>query len=237
MIPRQVVGPPGSESRLARLDAAAKLCAVFLTILVIATFPVDSGWRFGVVAVVLGALWGASSLPLRYVGGRLLAATPFIALAAVLPLAAGAPQAGGVALAVSWKAYSAVVLLSLLTGTTPVEEILAAMRRVGVPSGFALVAALTHRYLFVLAREWRRAARARDVRTGGRVTSGRVRLWANQAATVFLRGWNRSERVAEAMLTRGFRGEFPRPAGARWRARDLPVALALPLAVVALRLA
>ncbi len=236
-MPHQVVDPPGLESRLARMDAVAKFCAAFLTILVIASFPADSGWRFGAVAGVLGAVWVVSSLPLRYLGGRLLATTPFIALAAVLPLAAGAPQAGSMALAVLWKAYSAVVLLSLLTGTTRVEEILAAMRRIGVPRGFALVAALTHRYLFVLAREWRRAARARDVRTGGRVASGRLRLWANQAATVFLRGWNRSERVAEAMLARGFRGEFPRPAGARWRARDLPAALALPLAVVALRLA
>lgn len=230
-------GVTAPASPLARMDAMVKFCAALGTVVGISTFPAQAGWRYAAVLGLLVTLWALARLPAGYLLRRFLAATPFIAMAAALPLASGVPAGSHLAIAVAWKAYSAILLLSMLAATTPIEEIVESMRRLGAPRGLALVATLMHRYLFVLLEEWRRIARARECRTGGRVARGRTRMWSNQAAMVFVRGWERADRVAHAMLARGFRGEFPRLRSTKPRWRDVVLGLALPLAVLALRVA
>ena len=224
-------------SPLALADPLVKLSAALCAVLAISTFPPGSDWRCLAAAGILAALWLVARVPASYVARRLLAATPFIAMAAALPLASSVPQAGAVSFAVVWKAYSAILLLSLLAATTQVEDMVDSLRRLGVPRGFALTAVLMHRYLFVLLEEWRGIARARECRTGGTLRVGRVRMLANQVAMVFVRGWDRSQRVAQALVTRGFRGDFPRPARSRPPLRQVACGIALPLAIVALRIA
>ncbi len=225
---------PGSP--LTSMHSVTKLCAALATVLAISTFPVATGSRPAAVTAVLAAVWVLSRVPFRYVLRRLLAATPFIAMAAALPLVSAVPDGPLVAAAVAWKAYSAILLLSMLAATTPVEDIVESLRLLGAPRGLALTATLMHRYLFVLLEEWRRIARARDCRIGRKVTTGRTRAWAHQAAMVFVRGWDRADRVAQAMLARGFQGEFPRLRGPKARVADVACGLLLPLAVIALRL-
>lgn len=226
-----------ADSTLGRIDPTVKLCAAFSTVVAISTFPASAGWRFGAVLVLVALLLQVAGLPFRYLMRRFLAATPFIAVAAAMPFAASAAGASLLALSVAWKAYSAVALLSVLVGTTPIEEIVGSMRRLGAPRGVALVASLMHRYLYVLLDEWGRVARARECRTGGRIAGGRTRVWAYQAAAVFVRGWERSDRVAQAMLARGFQGDFPRAERPLPAGRDLVLGALLPVAVVALRIA
>lgn len=226
---------PAPGSPLARADSLAKVCAALSTVLVISVFPAGLGWRNAAVLALLAALLWLARVPLRYLLRRCFAATPFIALAAAMPVVSAVPSGADLALAVAWKAYAAILLLSLLAATTALEDIVDSLRRLGAPRGLALTAVLMHRYLFVLLEEWQRTARARECRSGGRLRRGRARIWANQAATVFVRGWDRAERVAQAMLTRGFHGRFPRLRQARPRARDVALGLALPAAVLALR--
>ena len=224
------------SSPLARMDATVKLCVALATVLVVATFPSDAGWRIAVVLALLCFVWLLARLPAAYLLRRFLAATPFIAMAAALPLVSSVPDGARVALGVVWKAYSAILLLSMLAATTPIERIVESMRRLGAPRGLALVATLMHRYLFVLLEEWKRISRARECRTGGRMARGRIRIWSIQAAMVFVRAWERAERVAHAMLVRGFTGEFPVPRRGAPGIRDLVVGIALPLAVIVLRI-
>ena len=225
---------PGSP--LVAMDPLVKLCAALCSVLAISTFPAGAGWRYPAVLAVLACVSALSRVPVRYLLHRSLAATPFIAMAAALPIASAAPGGYGLAMAVAWKAYSAILLLSMLAPTTSIGDLVESLRRLGAPRGLALTAILMHRYLSVLLEEWRRVARARDCRTGGRVAARRTRLWANQAAMVFVRGWDRADRVAHAMLARGFRGEFPRKTRPRLRVRDLATGLLLPAVVIALRL-
>ncbi len=212
-----------------------KLCTVLATVLTVSTFPPGPAWRAVGVSAVLAGVWLVSRVPFRYVARRVMAATPFIAMASALPLVAAVPDGRLVAATVAWKAYSAILLLSVLAATTPVEDLVESLRRLGAPRGLALTATLMHRYLFVLLEEWRRIARARDCRAGGRVTTNRTRAWAHQAAMVFVRGWDRSGRVADAMLARGFRGEFPRLGRPAPRAAEIAGGLLVSLAVLALR--
>ena len=224
-------------SPLTGADPRVKLCAALCAVLVISTFPPGVDWRCGAAIGMLALLWLAARVPLLYVFRRLLAATPFIAMAAALPVAASLPDGGAVAFAVIWKAYSAILLLSILAATTSIEDIVDALRRLGVPRGFALTTVLMHRYLFVLLEEWRGISRARECRTGGTVRVGRARGWANQVAMVFVRGWDRAERVAQALVARGFQGDFPRLRRSRLTFFQVACAIALPLAVALLRIA
>lgn len=224
------------RSPLASMHPLVKLCTALAMVLTITTFPPAAGWRAPAVGSLLAAVWILSRVPAAYVLRRLLAATPFIAMAAALPLVSAVPGAILVAAAVAGKAYSAVLLLSLLAATTRIEDLVESLRMLGAPRGLALTAALMHRYLFVLLEEWRRIARARDCRAGGPVRTGRTKAWAYQAAMVFVRGWDRADRVAQAMLARGFQGSFPRLRRPGPRPADVAWGLAVAVAVLALRI-
>ena len=224
------------QSPLARADPLAKICAALSTVVAISVFPVGAGWRYGAVLALLVAVAVLARVPARYLSRRFLAASPFIALAAAIPVASAVPAAADLAVAVAWKAFSAILLLSLLAATTPIEEIVESLRRLGAPRALALTATLMHRYLFVLLDEWRRIARARECRSGGRVRGAHARMWANHAAMVFVRSWERADRVAQAMQARGFRGEFPRLRQSRPGPWEIAAAFALPVSVLALRI-
>lgn len=224
------------RSPLAAAHPTVKLCAALGTVVAISVLPSAAGWRFAAVLAALAALALGARVPLRFLLRRCFVATPFIALAAAMPLVSAAAGGAEIAVAVAWKAYSAVLVLSLLAATTPIEHVVESLRRLGAPSGLALTAILMHRYLFVLLDEWRSIDRARECRTGGRVKAGRARIWASQAAMVFVRGWERADRVAQAMVARGFRGEFPRLTAARPGAREITLGALLPLLVLTLRI-
>ncbi|MGE5462839.1 MAG: energy-coupling factor transporter transmembrane component T, partial [Syntrophothermus sp.] len=72
-----------------------------------------------------------------------------------------------------------------------------------------------YRYLFVLTDEVVRMMRARQsrsaaaagLRSGGSVT-WRARTAGNMAGQLFLRSYERSDRIYNAMLSRGYRGEL-----------------------------
>ena len=224
------------RSPLAATHPTVKLCAALGTVVAISVLPSEAGWRFPALLAVLAALALGARVPLRLLLRRCLVATPFIALAATMPLVSAAAGGAAIAAAVAWKAFSAVLVLSLLAATTPIEYVVESLRRLGAPSGLALTAMLMHRYLFVLLDEWHSIDRARACRTGGRVNAGRARIWANQAAMVFVRGWERADRVAQAMVARGFQGEFPRLAATQPGAREIALGASLPLLVLALRI-
>ena len=229
-------GLAAPRSPLAAAHPVVKLAAALATVFLITTFPPVPTWRYLAAVAILLSVWVLARVPAAYVLRRVGAATPFIALAACLPIVSGLPDAGPLAAAVGLKAYSAIILLSVLAATTALEDIVGALCRLGVPSAFALTTVLMNRYLFVLLEEWRGISRARECRTGGRVASGRTRMWANQAAMVFVRGWDRSGRVSQALLTRGFKGEFPGLRRSKPRISEAAVGISLPSAILLLRL-
>ncbi len=229
----QIAAP---QSPLARVDPTTKLCSTLATVVSIALLPQGVGWKYGVVYAALCLLALAGRVPVGYLAVRCWAATPFIAMSAAVPFLSGLPEATHLGLSVVGKAYAAIFVLSVLAATTPVHETVGAMRRLGAPQGLALTAILMQRYFVVLLDEWRRVALARDCRSGGRVRRNRLRLWANQFGTVFVRGLARAERVSNALAMRGFRGEFTVARNARTSPWGVVVGAALPLLVLALRI-
>jgi cobalt/nickel transport system permease protein len=128
----------------------------------------------------------------------------------------------------SWLSVQAAIVMA---AATPFPELLQAMRAVGIPRLLVAMFGLTWRYLFVLVDEALRLIRARAARSGVSSSTspstslrtkgegGRI-IWRAQVAggmagSLFLRGFERSDRIYTAMLSRGYDGEvrvMPLPA-------------------------
>ena len=94
----------------------------------------------------------------------------------------------------------------LLIEVTPFRTLLIAMRRLRVPGTLVATLQFMYRYLFVLTEELDRmvtARRSRTFRRSGRLDWG---LLSGLIGTLFLRAFERGERVHAAMLARGWDG-------------------------------
>jgi cobalt/nickel transport system permease protein len=129
----------------------------------------------------------------------------------------------------SWLSVQAAIVMA---AATPFPELLQAMRAVGIPRLLVAMFGLTWRYLFVLVDEALRLIRARAARSGvssevnrpersrrtkaeGGAIIWRAQVAGGMAGSLFLRGFERSDRIYTAMLSRGYDGEvrvIPLPA-------------------------
>lgn len=103
----------------------------------------------------------------------------------------------------------------LLTYTTPFHDMLDAMRELHVPRIFVAIIGFMYRYLAVLGDEAQRLIRARASRSaepvdgrGGGSIAWRARVTGSMVGSLFLRTYERSERIYAAMQARGFEGTF-----------------------------
>jgi cobalt/nickel transport system permease protein len=133
------------------------------------------------------------------------------------------------ALSIIVKSWLSVQAALLLTWTTPFPSILEALRGLRVPSIMVAIVGFMYRYLAVLGDEAGRMNRARAARSavvigrGGGRLAWRARVTGSMVGSLFLRSYERSERVHAAMLARGFDGTFmelqaARPEQSRWTA-------------------
>ena len=151
-------------------------------------------------------------------GLRVLA--PFVAFALLLPLVAGGVRTEvlGRSLSVSglWAAWNIVAKATIgvtasvvLTTTTPAPEIIVGLDRLRVPRALTAIAGFMLRYREVLAGELRQMRIARVSRGYDPRWLWQARAVGTSAGALFLRSYERGERVHLAMLSRGFTGTMP----------------------------
>ncbi|GAG42847.1 unnamed protein product, partial [marine sediment metagenome] len=127
-----------------------------------------------------------------------------------------------------------ILLISLCALlTTPTDELLAALRRLGAPRRLVQIFQMTLRYLNVIYEEFRTmqiALACRGFRNRAAYRS--LPALGSVAGALLVRSADRSERVWQAMLSRGYRGEMPTLAARPTTALDvLAAAAAVALAV------
>jgi cobalt/nickel transport system permease protein len=111
----------------------------------------------------------------------------------------------------SWLSVQVALLLAF---TTPFHDLVDGLRELRVPRIIIAIISFMYRYLAVLADEGSRMLRARDARSGGvdGRSGGSIRWRATvtgrMVGSLFLRAYERSERIYAAMQARGFEGEF-----------------------------
>jgi cobalt/nickel transport system permease protein len=195
---------------LDHLDARLKLIATLAYILAVVATPV--GWWRGlaVEALVLCFIVGLSGAPPRGLLARWLG---FLVLVGFLALMAATAHPArselgvpAVAAAILVKNSLAFLATMVLVHVTPVPKLWIALRRLGAPPALIATLQFMYRYLFVLTDELDRmvkARRARTFRRSGRLDWG---LLTGLIGVLFLRAFERGERVHAAMLARGWDG-------------------------------
>lgn len=207
---------PPFDSPLHRLDARTKLLGTIAFVIVVVSTPPQAWWAFVGYAAILTAALAAGRVPPGFVLARWRVVLPFLAAAAVMPLllppdthVLGLPLARS-GLVVAWnvavKASLAVCAMTLLAGSTHFADCLSALNRLRAPQVLVMIAALAHRYLQILADEAHRMRRARDARGSGGRWLWQAGVVGRMVGTLFLRSYERGERVHAAMLARGFDG-------------------------------
>jgi cobalt/nickel transport system permease protein len=151
----------------------------------------------------------ASRLPIRHFLKVFSISLPFIAVASIaLLLTSGSQPAIAMALRIS----TSVMALLLMVTTTPFFDILRALRWFRVPYLFCSLLLFTYRYIFVILEElelMNMARRSRGFSLKGNLFSKDIfRTISFTAGMVLVRSYERSKRIYDGLLARGFRGEI-----------------------------
>lgn len=228
------------HTALHRLAPEVKVAAAFLFVLGVALTPRRAIWAFAVDLGVLVLVVYLARLRPRFVLARATVIVPFLLLALTVPFVASGPRVEVLGLSVSkeglWGAWNIFAKASLgvttsiiLAGTTEISEILRGLSRLRVPVAFTAIAGFMVRYLEVIAGELRRMRVAMTARGYDPRWLWQVRPIAASAGALFIRSYERGERVHGAMAARGYNGVMPdlghRRAGpAEWlKAAPVPV--------------
>jgi cobalt/nickel transport system permease protein len=213
--------PPRTHSLVSRLDPRWKLAALLFATAVAASLHTLAASSAALAAALLLAF--LARLPPRWFLERLAALALFLALF-TLPLpwllsddgrdwtwgfVRFSPHGAEVALLLAAKAVAIVTLLLVVQATAPLEATLKAAHALHIPGLLVQLGLLTYRYVFVLADELGRlriALRVRGYRN--RVRRHSYRTAGHVAGTLLVRGYERAERVGQAMRCRGFDGQF-----------------------------
>jgi cobalt/nickel transport system permease protein len=209
----------GLDSPLHSLDARAKLIGFTALIIAVLWIPAERTFVFFAFFFVTAVFMGISQVPLGFILGRALLLLPFVLLAG---LSRPWKQSMDVALfgALLTRSTLSLLLLVLLTNTTRFAELLRAMRKLGCPRILALNLGFLYRYVFVLTEEVLRMRQARDCRRVGRLgVRSEFKTLGSMLGTILIRSFERAERMHQAMLSRGYSGDFPSlsPRGLSWQ--------------------
>lgn len=232
---------PG-DTAIHRLPAHLKVLAALATVLVIVLTPPQPPFVFAGYAAVLVIALRVAGLGWRTVLPRMAIELPFVVFALLLPFVGTGPDVAVGPLELSqpgmWAAWNIVakatlgiVVSILLAATTSTRDMVAGLQRLHVPDLLVQIFASMIRYVHVVTAEWSRMSRAREAR--GFAARG-PRSWpvlAQGLGTLFIRSYERGERVHLAMVSRGYDGHMPALTAPRpGSTAQLALALSLPLA-------
>ncbi len=231
-----------------RLPAHVKITGALVGVLAVVATPRETLWAFGAHLLVLLAVWRLAHVPVRWFATRALIELPFVVLVVLLPFAGEGRQVDvlGVSLSVAglYAAWNILakgtlgVLVSLtLAGTTPLRDLVVGLQRLRAPAIVTTIATLMLRYLEVIAAEAARMRLARISRGHDPRLITQVGATARCIGTLFIRSYERGERVHLAMLARGWTGAMPADGRAatasEWAAALVPAATMVAIAALA----
>lgn len=212
------------DSFIHRLDPRTKLVTVFLFILAVALTTPSLWLVYALYFVIIAVLIGVSRVPVLYILKRSLVILPFVLLVAIfVPFFKGGEPAAsfyiwdwqitvtyhGLAVLgnILAKAWLSILSLILLTATTKMTDLLRGLEQLRMPRIMVMILSFMYRYIFVLVDEVMRMKQARDSRNFGGSRWWQIRTIGNMAGTLFIRSYERGERVYAAMLSRGYDGQ------------------------------
>ena len=220
-----------TESRVHALDPRAKVVVAVVFILSNAILPDGSWYAFALAWLFILVANDLSDLGLGFSLKRSVIVLPFVvvAVSAIFsplgePLAEWdlgfmtlIPTDAGVIrfLSIMLRSWLSVQIAILLVATTQFPDLIHALEHLHLPRTLTTIIAFLFRYLFVLTNEVYRMLRAREARSAGLpgIHKGgglgwRIKTTGNMAGQLFTRSYERSDRIYQAMISRGYSGHI-----------------------------
>jgi cobalt/nickel transport system permease protein len=216
-----------------------KIMTVLAFISVSVSTPITRWPAFIAFFLLLLVAARVSKIPLPLLFKRALIEIPFIFFAILMPFFGTGEkfEIAGIELyregllagtSIVVKGTLGVLAAVILSTTTTAREILRGLERLKLPAVMVQIASFMLRYVNVISDEMERMKVARESR--GFVATG-IKHWkvlATSAAALFIRSYERGERVHLAMLSRGFDGNLPSLENNKATQRQWATALSLP---------
>ena len=235
------------SSFLHRLDPRVKFLAIVPYVLVIAIMPGQTGpFAALLVSTLLTAL---ARIDMKKLLSRLVAVNVFIFLLwvfipfsypgeAVFQIGPLTATREGIlyALSITLKTNAIVLATIAILGTSEVFSLAHALIHLKVPDKLVHLFFFFYRYISVLHEEYSRLKNAMLIRCFRSGTNMHTyRTYAYLVGMLIVRSYERSQRIYQAMLCRGFKGRFP--VASHFRLGKVDVAFGLSMAVITFMLA
>ncbi len=235
------------DSLIHRLPAEVKIVATLLFTIVVVITPREKFLAFAGYALLLVVVLVLAKVPPGWLAKRATIELPFVILAIALPFAGHGERVHWLGMSLSidglhgaWNIFAkgtlGVLASLLLAASTTARDLLLGLDRLRCPQVFTQIATFMLRYLDILADDARRMRVARLSRGYDPRFLWQVKAFAVGVGALFIRSYERGERVYLAMVARGYSGRLPRPDGAGASTADWARSATLPLAAGAIAL-
>ena len=208
------------HSPIHRLAPQVKILGAVALVFCFVATPRQAMWAFAIYAALVVVIGIVARIPPSFAVRRMAIEIPFLFVALLLPLFGGGSsiEVLGVSLSEAglWDAWNILAKATLglavaviLGATTQIPEILAGLDGLKMPSVVTAIAGFMVRYIDVILSDWSRmriamASRGHDARWFTQVVP-----LARTLGVMFVRTYERGERVYLAMRSRGYTGTMP----------------------------
>jgi cobalt/nickel transport system permease protein len=213
------------DSFIHKLDPRTKFITSLAFIVLVVLTPIRNWQAFVLYFCLVATCLAISKLPPLYVLRRSLVIFPFVLVIAIfIPFFKPGEVAGSyniwlwqvsvtyegllVLANVVTKAWLCILSLILLSATTKFTDLLKGLKELRMPKIVVLILSFMYRYIFVMVDEVMRMRQARDSRNSGGGKLRQLKTIGSMIGTLFIRSYERGERIYVAMLARGFDGEI-----------------------------
>lgn len=217
------------ETSIHRLHPLAKLLTTAVYLIVVVSFDRYEISRLLPLFFYPILIFAFAEIPVKPILKRLLWVEPFVIGIGILNPVFD-PQMitfAGIEISRGWitflsiftKGSLTVIAALLLIAVTGMDKLAEALRMLRVPKVFVLQLLLTYRYISVLMEEVGTTLRAYSLRAPGQKGIQR-HAWGSLVGQMFLRTFDRAQRVYQAMILRGFTGEYITGSNSKMRLAD-----------------
>jgi cobalt/nickel transport system permease protein len=228
-----------------RLAPEVKILATLLFTIIVVITPREEFLAFAGYTLLLAVVAALARVRPLWLAKRSTIELPFVLLAIVLPFAGQGERVTWLGLSLSvdglygaWnifvKGTLGVLAALLMAATTTMRDLILGLDRLHCPKVFTQIATFMLRYIGILIDDARRMRIARLSRGYDPRFLWQVKALAVGLGALFLRAFERGERVYLAMMSRGYTGRLPAPEGGGATAAQWVMSAALPLVAAAI---
>lgn len=208
---------PGAHRQVTAIASHVRIVAAVLAVFAVVATPREAWWAFALYALIVLAVTRYMQVPIAALLKRMRWELPFVVVALLVPFIAQGERVEifwfSVSLPGLWAAWNllakatlGVAIASLLSLSNTSAELVTGLGHLRLPGLMVQITAFMVRYLDVVTGELHRMRTAQQARG---FQARRPHAWpilARGLGTLFIRSFERGERVHTAMLSRGYDG-------------------------------